>query len=181
MAHVHRLAAVVDDVVPLHGDGIDPVRLANSHGLTLTGLAELARVQRNILARAPGSAKVQGSLQPIVRIIAEMTEMMDDDAARARVWFMTQPMGGWDGETAADVVRIGRPDAVRRHVPILRDGTYAWAMRSASHSSRARWPAVSGGWYRRCGLVIPSPAKVPAARAIAGTARDWPPSMRRTA
>lgn len=125
MVQLHSLTPVIEDVVSGSGGRIDPARLASSLGLTMTGLAELARVHRNTLTRSPGSPKVQASLTPIVRILAEAAELMGGDAARARLWFTTQPMGGFEGETAADIVRMGHPDAVRTHLQILRDGTYS--------------------------------------------------------
>src|SRR5690242_14473263 len=92
--------------------------------LPLADLAKLAHVHRNTLAQRPESAIVQRSLEPVVRILAAAEELTGD-ADRAIVWFLHQPIPGYNGRTARDLVEAGHADAVVAHLEDLRDGVYA--------------------------------------------------------
>lgn len=125
MLHTDALTPVLHSVIEPTQGVIDPVRLATTLRLTMGGLASIAGLHRNTVSRSPASSKVQERLGAIVQIIGEAAELMGGDVARARFWFMHQPLAGFEGETAADIVRLGKPAAVRKHLQLLRDGVYA--------------------------------------------------------
>jgi len=51
--------------------------------------------------------------------------MMGDDLAKAAIWFRHQPLSGFDGQTAEELVAAGHAQAVVTHLAMLRDGVYA--------------------------------------------------------
>jgi hypothetical protein len=61
----------------------------------------------------------------VVRILKEASEVMGCDPDMAEVWFRHQPLPGFDGQTAAELVAIGHSQAVLIHLEMLRDGVYA--------------------------------------------------------
>lgn len=61
---------------------------------------------------------------PIVRILALASEMAGDDQ-RAAIWFKHQPIPGWSGKTAHDLVRERRADKVLAYLEAVRSGVYA--------------------------------------------------------
>jgi hypothetical protein len=99
-------------------------RLAQALGVTLTDLALLAGVARNTLTAKSGAQKVDQALSPVVRIIAMASEMSGDDS-RAAIWFKHQPIPGWAGKTAFDLVREGKADKVLAYLEAVRSGVYA--------------------------------------------------------
>jgi len=62
-----------------------------------------------------------GDVARIVSIAAELT----GDEARAILWFRHQPLSGFDGATAEELVAQGHGRAVVEHLALLRDGGYA--------------------------------------------------------
>jgi uncharacterized protein (DUF2384 family) len=110
------------------GDGEAPYlsarRLADALGLTLTELASLTGLARNTLTAKSGARTVDGALSPIVRILALAAEMAGDDR-RAALWFKHQPIPGWAGKTACDLVRERKADKVLAYLEAVRSGVYA--------------------------------------------------------
>ncbi len=99
-------------------------RIAGVLGVNLSELAELAGVARNTLAAKAGGRKVDAALSPIVRILAMAGEMAGDEQ-RAAIWFKHQPIPGWAGKTAYDLVREGKSDKVLAYLEAVRSGVYA--------------------------------------------------------
>jgi hypothetical protein len=99
-------------------------RVAGRLGVTLTELAALAGVARNTLTARSGARKVDIALSPIVRILAMASEMAGDDQ-RAAIWFKHQPIPGWAGKTAYDLVRERKSDKVLAYLEAVRSGVYA--------------------------------------------------------
>jgi hypothetical protein len=99
-------------------------RVAEVLGLTLTELAGLARVARNTLTAKGGGRKTDLALSPIVRIIAMAAEMAGDEQ-RAAIWFKHQPIPGWAGKTAYDLVHEGEAEKVLAYLEAVRAGVYA--------------------------------------------------------
>lgn len=87
-------------------------------------LAELARVLRNTLAQWPDSLVMQMSLEPVVRILAAAEELIGD-GDRTIVRFRYQPIAGYGGRTALELLEAGHADAVIAHLEDLRNGAYA--------------------------------------------------------
>lgn len=99
-------------------------RLAEGLGVTLTELAALAGVARNTLTAKSGARKVDQALSPVVRILAMAAEMAGDEG-RAAIWFKHQPIPGWAGKTAYDLVREHKADKVIAYLEAIRAGVYA--------------------------------------------------------
>jgi hypothetical protein len=75
-------------------------------GVTQVELAKLIGVARNTLTAKSGERKVDIALSPVVRILAMVSEMAGDEN-RAAIWFKHQPIPGWAGKTAYDLVAEG--------------------------------------------------------------------------
>jgi hypothetical protein len=120
------------------GDGASPYlsarRVATLLGVTLTELAALVGVARNTLtaksgarksgARKSGARKVDLALSPLVRILSMAAEMAGNHE-RAAIWFKHQPIPGWAGKTAYDLVRERKTDKVLAYLEAVRSGVYA--------------------------------------------------------
>jgi uncharacterized protein (DUF2384 family) len=116
------LAAFLDDV--RDGHLIAPKRMAERLCVPMTRLSKLAHVNRNALTAQANSPKVQASLSEIARIIARAAELAGDED-RAIIWFRHQPIVGFSGKTAEDLVAEGHADAVLWHLDSLDAGVYA--------------------------------------------------------
>ena len=99
-------------------------RVSDLLGVTQSELAKLAGVARNTLTAASGARKVDQALSPIVRILAMAAEMAGDEN-RAIIWFKHQPIPGWAGKTAYDLVGEGKSDKVLAYLEAVRAGVYA--------------------------------------------------------
>lgn len=116
------LATFMNDV--RQGGFIAPRLLADRLHMPLTRLSKLAHVNRNALASRPESPAVQQKLGTIARIIARAAEMTEDEGA-AIIWFKFQPLAGFGGKTAAELVEAERAEAVMWFLDALDDGAYA--------------------------------------------------------
>jgi uncharacterized protein (DUF2384 family) len=116
------LTALLSDIS--EQDFVSPQRMSSRLRLPLAELAKLAHVHRNTLARRPESAAVQKSLTPVIKILAAAEELAGD-ADKAIIWFRHQPITGYGGRTAQELVEAGHADAVLAHLEDLRDGSYA--------------------------------------------------------
>lgn len=99
-------------------------RLAEGLGISLAELASLAGVARNTLTAKSGAQRVDAALSLIVRIVAIASEMAGGEA-RAAIWFKHQPLPGWGGKTARDLVREGGAVKVLAYLEAVRSGVYA--------------------------------------------------------
>lgn len=99
-------------------------RVAERLGVTLTELAGLIGVARNTLTAKAGARKVDAALSPVVRILAMASEMAGGED-RAAIWFKHQPIPGWAGKTAYDLVREKNADKVLAYLEAVRSGVYA--------------------------------------------------------
>jgi hypothetical protein len=99
-------------------------RTADALGITLTELAGLIGVARNTLTARSGARKVDAALSPLVRILSMAAEMAGGQG-RAAIWFKHQPIPGWAGKTAYDLVRDGEADRVLAYLESVRAGVYA--------------------------------------------------------
>ena len=110
------------------GDGRTPFlsarRVAELLGVTLGELAGLIGVARNTLAAKAGARKVDAALSPVVRILAMAGEMAGSEE-RAAIWFKHQPLPGWAGKTAYDLVAEGKSEKVLAYLEAVRSGVYA--------------------------------------------------------
>jgi hypothetical protein len=99
-------------------------RVAELLGVTLSELASLIGVARNTLAAKAGARKADAALSPVVRILAMAGEMAGGEQ-RAAIWFKHQPIPGWAGKTAYDLVGEGKADKVLAYLEAVRSGVYA--------------------------------------------------------
>ena len=99
-------------------------RVSEILGINQSELAKLIGVARNTLTAKSGARKVDQALSPVVRILAMVTEMTGDEC-RAVIWFKHQPIPGWAGKTAFDLVGEGKADKVLAYLEAVRSGVYA--------------------------------------------------------
>lgn len=99
-------------------------RVSEKLGITLSELAMLIGVARTTLTAKTGARRVDSALSPLVRIIAMAAEMAGDDG-RAAIWFKHQPLPGWGGKTALDLVHEGKAEKVLDYLESVRAGVYA--------------------------------------------------------
>lgn len=99
-------------------------RVADGLGVTLSELARLAGLARNTLTAKSSARRVDQALSPVVRIIAMASEMAGDEQ-RAVIWFKHQPIPGWAGKTAFDLVGEGKADRVLAYLESVRAGVYS--------------------------------------------------------
>jgi uncharacterized protein (DUF2384 family) len=104
---------------------LSPTRMSETLKVPLSRLAQITRLHRNSLSQHPGSPAVQDRLGEVARIISTASDLLDGDDVRAVIWFRHQPLSGFDGETAEELVAGGHAGAVLRHLAILREGGYA--------------------------------------------------------
>jgi hypothetical protein len=103
---------------------LSPRRVAEFLGLTISELATLTGLSRNTLSGKVAARKVDAALSPIVRILT-MAEEMAGSEQRAAIWFKHQPIPGWAGKTAYDLVKEGKADKVLVYLEAVRSGVYA--------------------------------------------------------
>ncbi|MGE0004195.1 MAG: antitoxin Xre/MbcA/ParS toxin-binding domain-containing protein [Parvibaculaceae bacterium] len=103
---------------------LSPHRVSEILGVTRSELAKLVGVARNTLTAKSGARKVDQALSPVARILAMVTEMAGDES-RAVIWFKHQPIPGWAGKTAYDLVGEGKADKVLAYLEAVRSGVYA--------------------------------------------------------
>lgn len=99
-------------------------RLAEQLGVSLSELSKLTGVARNTLSSKTPSRKVDAALSPIVRILAMAAEMAGEEG-RAVIWFKHQPIPGWAGKTAYDLVVEGKASDILEYLEAVRAGVYA--------------------------------------------------------
>lgn len=107
-----------------HSPFLSARSVAEQLGVTLAELAKLIGVARNTLVAPSSARKVDGALSPVVRILAMASEMAGDES-RAAIWFKHQPIPGWAGKTAYDLVGEGKADKVLAYLEAVRSGVYA--------------------------------------------------------
>ncbi|MGK6314715.1 antitoxin Xre/MbcA/ParS toxin-binding domain-containing protein [Neorhizobium sp. DT-125] len=99
-------------------------RVCDLLGITQAELAKLIGVARNTLTAKSGARKVDAALSPVVRILSMASEMAGDEN-RAAIWFKHQPIPGWAGKTAYDLVGEGKAGKVLAYLEAVRSGVYA--------------------------------------------------------
>jgi uncharacterized protein (DUF2384 family) len=118
------LHAFLDDVTDPRGVFL-PARFSEAMRIPMSHLARIAKVHRNSLSQHPESPAVQARLGEVARVIATASDLLGGDTAKAIVWFRHQPLSGFEGQTAEELVAEGHTQAVLAHLETLRDGGYA--------------------------------------------------------
>jgi len=120
------LSPVMEFVANVETRQLDPRKMGSLLGLPLDKIAELARAHRNTVSRSPNSPQVQDGLRNVVRVLISASRLMEGSSmGRAALWFKNQPLSGFGGKTAMDLVREGKTEAVLEHLEMLADGVYA--------------------------------------------------------
>jgi hypothetical protein len=117
-------ALMMPDLGEMNSPFLSPRRVSDALGVTLTELAALIGIARNTLTAKSGARKVDAALSPVVRILSMAGEMAGGEE-RAAIWFKHQPLPGWAGKTAYDLVREGKADKVLNYLEAVRSGVYA--------------------------------------------------------
>lgn len=81
-------------------------------------------MSRVTLARRPTTAVADRALSPLARILAMATKMASP-TERAAPWFKHQPLHGWAGRTARDLVADGRAQDVLDYLEAAHAGVHA--------------------------------------------------------
>lgn len=121
---VGMLDRFVESVLAPRQTGIDPLRLSKQLKVNVNTLATIAGVHRNTLQKNPYSDLSQERLGAIVKIVARASTMLGDDR-KAVAWFRYQPLMGFDGRTAEELVSDGQHEAVQKHLDTLEHGGFA--------------------------------------------------------
>ena len=104
-------------------------RMAATLGITLETLAALLRVNKNSVSGDGPGATVQTRMSEVARILSRAAGLMENgdggEAGRAVLWFRNQPLVGFGGLTAMELVGEGKSKAVMEHLGRLEDGGYA--------------------------------------------------------
>ncbi len=120
------LSPIIEFVADSASSRVEPRRMAELLGLSMDSVAALAHTHRNTMSRTPASPQVQTGLGDIVKILVRATQLMEGGApGRAVLWFKNQPLSGFGGKTAMELVREGKTAAVMEHLEMLADGVYA--------------------------------------------------------
>lgn len=117
------LSSFLKDVSDPHAGIISPQRVSERLHISTAKLAQIVGVHRNTLAKNPASPVVQEELGEIARIISRAAQLVGEE--RAVIWFKNQPLAGFDGQTASELVAEGHGEAVLTHLEMLADGAYA--------------------------------------------------------
>ncbi|WP_243453858.1 MbcA/ParS/Xre antitoxin family protein [Sandaracinobacteroides saxicola] len=99
-------------------------RLADMLKIGMVELASLAGVSRATLSRKPTTPSADRALSPIARVLA-MAADMSGSPERAALWFKHQPLPGWAGKTARDLIAEGRAQDVMDYLEAVRAGVHA--------------------------------------------------------
>lgn len=103
---------------------LSPQRVAKALHLGMAELATMVGASRATLAKVPATAAADRALSPLARILAMAAEMAGS-MERATIWFKHQPIPGWGGKTARDLVTEGQAQAVLDYLEASRAGVYA--------------------------------------------------------
>lgn len=101
-----------------------PERICDSLRMRMQDLALLVHLRVSTLTGNPERPNIQTSLGEIARIIVTASEMLGSEG-KAIIWFRFQPLTGFDGKTAAELVRDGQVEVVLTHLEMLREGLNA--------------------------------------------------------
>ena len=98
--------------------------MASSLHLGIAELATLVGATRATLSRLPVTPAAERALSPLAGVLAMAAEMAGS-IDRAALWFKHQPLPGWGGKTARDLVAAGRTQDVLDYLEASRAGVYA--------------------------------------------------------
>lgn len=103
---------------------LSPRRIAAALHIGIADLATLVGASRATLSRLPVTPAAERALSPLAGILAMAAEMAGS-MDRATLWFKHQPLPGWGGRTARDLMADGQAQAVLDYLEATRAGVYA--------------------------------------------------------
>lgn len=101
---------------------ISPKRFASELTISSGRLAELARVHRSTLTRAPESEKLQTFLRDAAGVLALAIDATGGDETRAIYWFRSVPLLELGAKTAEQLVAEGHAEGARDYLVNLAAG-----------------------------------------------------------
>ena len=93
-------------------------------GITQTELAHLAGVNHRAFSENEVKRKLDEAVRPLARIFTMASEMTGSDK-QAALWFKHQPIPGWAGKTAFDLVLERKTDRVLAYLLSVQSGFYS--------------------------------------------------------
>jgi len=103
---------------------LSPQRVAATLHVGMAELATIVGVSRATLGRRPPTSAADRALSPVARILIMAAEM-SGTLERATLWFKHQPLPGWSGKTARDLVTQGAAQQVLDYLEATRAGVFA--------------------------------------------------------
>ncbi|TLP42591.1 DUF2384 domain-containing protein [Cohaesibacter sp. CAU 1516] len=97
---------------------------ATNLGITQTELAKLTGIDRHALYTQSSLLKLEEAVRPLMSILNLASEMTGSDQ-RAALWFKHQPIPGWAGKTAFDLVLERKSDRVLAYLKSVQSGVYS--------------------------------------------------------
>jgi len=103
-----------------------PRRIAQTLRTTSEELARSAGLGKDAVQRKDGiaSGKTQGRLRELVEVINKVEPRLGS-ALMAYAWYRSQPLPGFSGQTAMQLVRSGRADDVLGYIDAVDIGVHA--------------------------------------------------------
>ena len=98
--------------------------LARRLGITDAELDRLVGFEGSTRVTKHTAEKVDAALSMIELILAASAEMAGDES-RAAIWFKHQPIPGWSGKTAYDLVAEGNAPLVLEYLEAVKAGVHA--------------------------------------------------------
>src|SRR5665213_4604190 len=105
------LSAFLAKVADPQAGGVSPGLIGRVLKMSVSDMSRLTRLHRNTLTRTPQSPLVQDRVGEVARILAAAADLVGDEG-KAAVWFRHQPLAGFSGRTAEELVAAGHADAV---------------------------------------------------------------------
>lgn len=103
---------------------LSATRLADALQLDVSGLAEIAGVHSNTVIENPHSVELQNAMRDIVRVLAAAFRV-SPNRDRTLHWFINQQIADFENKTPAELVKLGRSDAVLKYLATLEAGATA--------------------------------------------------------
>ena len=97
---------------------------ATNLGITQTELAKLTGINRHAFYRQSGLRKLNEAIRPLMSILNIANEMTGSDQ-RAALWFKHQPIPGWAGKTAFELVSERKSCRVLAYLRSVQSGVYS--------------------------------------------------------
>ena len=103
-----------------------PAKIAHTFRTTSEEVARTAGLGRDAVQRKDrvASVKVQTRLREFVELLNIMEPRMGG-ALMAYAWLRSEPLSGWGGWTAVDLLRRGKAQQVRDYIDSVDAGIYA--------------------------------------------------------